>query len=218
MITLEQTRTASEQNSKLYSDMQMIKIYDKLIDSEKGTVKYFPSFFTEDESNILFEELKKLQWEQRAMKMYGKEINLPRLTNFYGEPGTQYIYSGIVNKAIDWNDNVLIQIIKKSIENVCGEIVFTNFLGNYYRNGNDSIGWHSDDEKELKYGMIASLSFGGTRRFDLKDNQTQEITKVNLKHGDLLLMIGDIQKNFKHQVAKTKNADERINLTFRVVK
>ena len=109
--------------------------------------------------------------------------------------------------------------IKAVIEPVC-EVVFNSVLLNLYRDGNDSISWHTDAEKELgKNPLIASVNFGAERKFQIRHNQTQEIIDIHLKHGSLLVMKGELQHFWKHQVPKQKKiTEERINLTFRVIK
>lgn len=180
-------------------------------------VVFYEHFFTKQESDAFFKELKEtILWQQDHIKLYGKTINLPRLTAWYGDKA--YGYSGITMPVHPWTDNLL--SIKSRIENET-KVIFTGVLLNYYRNGQDSVGWHADDEKELGQNpVIASVSFGETRTFQLRHKTRKDIKKLNLylSHGSLLLMKGSTQHFWEHQVPKTsKIIGPRINLTFRVI-
>ena len=113
----------------------------------------------------------------------------------------------------------LLHEIKRKVENI-SEIKFTTVLLNLYRDGNDSNGWHSDDEKELGQDpVIASVSLGAKRRFQLRHKKDKSLrTTIELEHGSLLLMKGPTQHNWQHQLPKSKRIMEpRINLTFRII-
>jgi alkylated DNA repair dioxygenase AlkB len=175
------------------------------------------SVFTQNESKILFNNLiKKITWRQDKIKIFGKLIDQPRLTAFYGDASKPYSYSGIIMNPVDWNDDLL--FIKTRIEPVA-MCQFSSVLLNYYRDGNDSMGWHADDEKELGVNpVIASVSFGETRMFQMKHRVRKDIHKLNipLPSGSLLLMKGITQHNWLHQIPKTsRKLAPRINLTFR---
>lgn len=143
---------------------------------------------------------------------------IPRLTAWYGEKDTTYVYSGIVLEPISWVEPLI--LIKNEIEHF-SPVKFNSVLLNLYRNGNDSVAWHSDDEPELgQKPVIGSVSLGGTRRFMLKskDNNNSESYSIDLTNGSFLLMAGDTQKYWLHQIPKTKKEiAPRINLTFRVI-
>src|SRR5690606_7620397 len=126
-------------------------------------------------------------------------------------------FSGITLQPHPWNE--LLLKIKNKIEPLCG-VSFNSVLLNRYRDGNDSISWHTDAEKELgKNPVIASVNFGEERVFQLKHMETSERIDILLKHGSLLVMMGELQHFWKHQVPKSKKPmKERINLTFRVIK
>ena len=160
-----------------------------------------------------------IAWQQDKMSMYGKEVNLPRLTAWYGENDKNYSFSGITLKPLYWT-GILLQI-KKAIETV-ETTNFNSVLLNLYRNGQDSINWHTDAEKELgKNPIIASVSFGETRKFQLKHRYNKDLDNVNidLLNGSLLIMKGETQHFWLHQIPKTtKVIGERINLTFRTIK
>lgn len=187
-----------------------------LPDSE---IIYFPTFLQKEEADSVFNELvKNTPWQQDEITVYGKKYLQPRLTALYGNEGKPYSYSNIVMQPHAWTS--LLQKIKSKIERV-SDTNFTTVLLNYYRNGNDSNSWHADNEKELgKNPVIASLSFGAERTFQLKHNSDATQKKsIVLEHGSLLLMKGKTQHFWKHQIPKTaKPIGSRINLTFRVIK
>ncbi len=143
---------------------------------------------------------------------------MPRLTAWYGDEGRTYAYSGIVQTPIPWNDTLL--TIKNRIEPLSNTI-FNSVLLNRYRNGNDSVSWHSDDERELgKNPVIASVSFGQTRQFQFKNkHDSSRRMAIDLVDGSFLLMQGPTQHHWLHQIPKSKKEmKERINLTFRVIR
>jgi alkylated DNA repair dioxygenase AlkB len=164
-------------------------------------------------SEIFFRNIK---WKHDAINMYGKKIPLPRLTSWYGDSGKSYSYSGINSNPNEWNKGLL--YIKKEIEKIAN-IEFNSVLLNWYRDGEDYLNWHADDEKELgESPIIASVNFGETRDFLLRNNEkTQKIT-IPLKHGTLLVMRGKLQHYWQHSVPKRKKVhDVRFNLTYRVI-
>lgn len=176
--------------------------------------------FSATECNSLFHNLKtKIEWEQRQIRIFGKLIPQPRLSAFYGDAHQSYIYSGLLWQAKTWNEDLL--KIKLRVEELCKQS-FTSVLLNYYRDGNDSMGWHSDDEKELGSNpIIASISFGETRSFQMRHRFDRNTEKVNipLTNGALLIMEGSTQHFWQHQIPKSKNSlKPRINLTFRQIK
>jgi len=181
-------------------------------------IVYFPNFFDKVEADKIFVDLlENTEWQQDSIKVYGKTHLQPRLTALYGNEGKPYSYSNIKMYPHNWN--LLLQKIKFYIESVANTN-FTTVLLNNYRNGNDSNGWHADDEKELGINpIIASVSFGAERNFQLKHNNDKTLKKnIVLEHGSLLLMKGATQHNWKHQIPKTaKPVGSRINLTFRVI-
>lgn len=192
------------------------KITFDLPDAE---IEYHPSFFSFEKAYELFEKLKtEIPWQQDTITVYGKNHLQPRLTALYGNEGKPYGYSNIVMHPHQWSP--LLMFIKDEVEKECQES-FTSVLLNYYRNGQDSNGWHADNEKELgRNPIIASLSFGAERVFQLKHNSI-ETAKLNitLQNGSLLLMKGTTQHFWKHQIPKTqKEIGGRINLTFRIIK
>lgn len=179
-----------------------------------GEVLFYADFL----GNEYFELLKsEINWKQEGMKMYGKEVLFPRLTAWYAEDGKTYKYSGLVNIPQEFTPNLL--KIKEMVELKTGK-KFNSALLNYYRNGQDSMGWHSDDEPELgKNPVIASVSLGAARKFQFKHKtMPKSLININLSPGSLLIMQGATQHHWLHQVPKIKDAGERINITFRWIK
>jgi alkylated DNA repair dioxygenase AlkB len=185
---------------------------------ENGEFQFYPGFFNKNESDVFLMELKNsVLWKQESMNMYGKKIDFPRLTSWYGENDKPYSFSGITLQPNPWTDDML--KIKEKIERL-STVCFNSVLLNLYRNGNDSISWHTDAEKELGFNpVIASVNFGATRKFQLRHIKTKKKLELELSHGSVLIMQGELQHFWQHQVPKTsKPANERINLTFRVIK
>lgn len=179
---------------------------------------YYPHFFAKKEADAIFEQLKEeTPWQQDNIQVFGKIHPQPRLTALFGNEGKSYSYSNIKMQPHPWN--LLLQKIKSDIESV-SKTNFTTVLLNLYRDGKDSNGWHADNEKELgRNPIIASLSFGAERVFQLKHNSIPGLKQnILLEHGSLLLMKGTTQHFWKHQIPKTsKPIGSRINLTFRII-
>ncbi len=155
-------------------------------------------------------------WKQDTMMTPAGRVPLPRLTAWQGEPDAVYVYSGIRNVPDPWTPAVA--ELKAAAEATCGAR-FNSVLLNRYRGGNDSMGWHADREPELgAQPVIASVSLGVARTFDLKHNRTGVVQSYALKGGSLLVMRGDTQAQWRHRVPKEPRVQgERINLTFRLV-
>lgn len=178
-------------------------------------VWYVPEFFSPEESDrylLMLQET--IAWKQEKIKLFGKEQPMPRLTAWYGDKA--YTYSGLQNQPQPWIP--VLQEIRQQITAATGKD-FNSVLLNLYRSGQDSMGWHADDEPELgKEPSIASVSFGATRRFGFKHryNKALDNKYITLQHGSLLLMQGPTQHYWKHGLPKTTTAGGvRINLTFR---
>ena len=185
-----------------------------------GELIIYKNLFDRAQSDGFFEQLlDDISWRQDQIKMFGKQVNLPRLTAWYGDKGKSYKYSGIKMNPNPWTPTLL--VIKEKVETVA-KLNFNSVLVNLYRNGQDYVSWHSDDEPELGNNpTIASVSFGATRRFILRHKSDRDLDKVEvtLTHGSLILMQGTTQHFWQHQVPKTaKKISPRVNLTFRVVK
>lgn len=182
-----------------------------------SAIEYFPNFFSTEESKIILVELyQELCWRQDQISMFGKNIDIPRLQAWYGEDNLLYTYSKLTLTAKPWTENLL--ALKGRIEEFCGHS-FNAVLANCYRDQNDSVGWHSDDEKELgEKPVIASLSFGSTRTFHLKHKVSGKKFKLPLHSGDLLIMAGATQNHWQHAILKSRvQSPMRINLTYRKI-
>ena len=190
-----------------------------LLNLPDAEIVYYPHFFHQKEADIIFEQLaNEIPWQQDDIRVFGKIHPQPRLTALFGNEGITYSYSNIKMQPHPWNP--LLQKIKSHVESV-SNTNFTTVLLNQYRDGKDSNGWHADDEKELGVNpIIASVSFGAERTFQLKHNSDETQKKnIILEHGSLLIMRGTTQHFWKHQIPKTSKAvGSRINLTFRVIK
>jgi alkylated DNA repair dioxygenase AlkB len=182
-------------------------------------VIYYPQFFNiTDANHYLNKLLKTISWQEDNIRVFGKTYVQPRLTALYANNACSYTYSNITMKPNVFTNELL--EIKKAVEKEVG-IIFTSCLANLYRNGQDSNGWHADNEKELgKRPIIASVTFGAERIFHFKHKKDKRLkAKLTLNHGSLLVMKGDTQNNWLHQLPKTKKKlNERINLTFRIIK
>lgn len=159
-----------------------------------------------------------IAWKQESIRLYGRTVPLPRITAWYGDASSSYTYSGIKLAPEQWNKGLL--YIKREVERVAG-VKFNSVLMNWYRNGEDYLNWHADDEKELgENPVIASANFGAKRDFIIRrtDNSKEKIG-IPLGHGSLLIMSGEMQHHWQHSVPKRKKvSDSRFNLTFRVIK
>lgn len=182
-----------------------------------GIFEYYPNFLSEEKANQIFQQiLTETAWQQDSISLFGKTHLQPRLTALYGNNGKPYSYSNIIMHPNNFSP--LLIHIKEEIETLCNEN-FTTVLLNLYRDGNDSNGWHADNEKELgRNPIIASLSLGEERVFHIKHNTKDEKFKLNLENGSLLLMKEGSQVHYKHQIPKSQTSKKpRINLTFRTI-
>ena len=162
-------------------------------------------------------QFKHIHWKQDFITLYGKRSPLPRLTSWYGDSGIPYTYSGIKSAPNAWNKGLL--SIKQKVEERAGAL-FNSVLLNWYRDGEDKISWHADDEPELGHSpTIASVSFGATRDFLIRNNDDHSLKLTfPLRHGSLLVMGGELQHYWQHSVPPRKNAaGSRFNLTFRQI-
>lgn len=184
-----------------------------------GRLEFYPCAFNHSQASAYYQRLvAEVEWRQDHITLFGQSQPLPRLTAWYGDPERRYTYSGIAMTPTPWTP--LLAEIKDRAESLAG-VPFNSVLLNLYRTGQDGVNWHADDEPELKPGYpIASVSFGGTRRFLLKHKTDPTLAKVELAltSGSVLLMLGSLQEHWLHQVPKTKKVvDPRINLTFRFI-
>jgi alkylated DNA repair dioxygenase AlkB len=189
-----------------------------LLPPGKSSAIYLPSFLDDDEATIIFEKLNsETQWLQPDIKMFGKKSKLPREVSWVADAENTYRYSGITSTPQPWTQ--LLEQLRLRISEAAGT-AFNSVLLNRYRDGNDTVAWHSDDEPELGFmPTIASLSLGADRRFQLRSKETRETIEKRLAHGSLLIMSGDCQKDWIHQIPRERRVlSPRINLTFRQVR
>ncbi len=201
--------------------MSQVDLFDRdtrnVIALDGGELLLIRQAFPSEVARRLFLELREqTQWSQDEIVMGGRRVLIPRLQAWYGDAG--YCYSGLKMTPLAWTA-VLLEL-KHTVE-VLAEARFNSVLLNLYRDGNDSVGWHSDDEVELGGApIIASVSLGASRNFSLRQKKPGAgRLKLRLNSGDLLLMSGQLQHNWQHQLPKTQlPVGERINLTFRLIK
>lgn len=186
------------------------------IELPDASLELEPHFIPEEQADGLYSVLlEKIPWRQDKIRIFGKTYPQPRLTALYGNNGNSYSYSGITMEPEPFIPEL--DTLKRMVETRTGHS-FSTCLVNLYRDGNDSNGWHADDEKELGTNpVIASVSLGATRAFHLKHrNQKSLRYRIPLEHGSLLVMGGAMQHHWLHQIPKTRRAvNPRINLTFR---
>ncbi|RAJ05602.1 alpha-ketoglutarate-dependent dioxygenase AlkB family protein [Arenibacter echinorum] len=192
------------------------KIELQLPDSD---IIYYPNFLSAAEAHHYFKVFKETTpWQQDDITIFGKTHPQPRLTALFGENSKPYSYSNITMHPHEFTTELL--ELRNKLQREIG-IHFTSCLLNLYRDGKDSNGWHADDEKALgKNPAIASISLGQERYFHLKHKLKKDLKqKLLLEHGSLLLMKGETQHCWYHQIPKTaRPIQERINITFRVIK
>lgn len=183
-----------------------------------ATLWFSPDWLPAAEADLLFaRSLAEIPWETHRIRLFGREVDSPRLSCWMGDADAVYRYSGTRFVPYPWHP--LLRQVKQRLEQEFSA-AFNSVLANRYRSGRDAMGWHSDDEAELgATPVIASLSLGATRRFLLKHRRDPERKlELPLPHGSLLLMSGQTQRNYRHALPRTaKPVGERINLTFRQV-
>lgn len=174
-----------------------------------------PGFLGESQARELFSCFREqVQWRQEHAKLFGERIRLPRLTAWYADSGRSYLYSGIHNVPEPWT--VELAELRDAVA-TAANARFNSVLLNLYRDGEDSVGWHSDDEAQLgRRPTIASVSLGETRKFRLRHKATKETRSIELSSGSLLVMRDLSQQEWQHCIPKSKKElGARINLTFR---
>ena len=188
------------------------------IDLPGAELLFWPQFYSQLGAEQWYAKLiEKVQWKEKIIQMYGRDVLVPRLSSWYADKEKNYTYSGALHTPLNWISELL--VLKQDVEKRT-QASFNSVLCNLYRNNQDSVAWHSDDEPELgNQPIIASLSFGETRVFQFrrKDDHKKKFA-LELPSGSCLLMRGDTQKLWQHQIAKTtQSLKPRINLTFRLV-
>lgn len=185
----------------------------------ESLLEYRPGLFGSEESDrMLAYFIANVPWQQRLVKMYDRKVLTPRLTAWYGDPEA-FDYTALGKSLpVSWTPELL--MIKAKVEQLSGA-GFNSVLLNYYRDGNDSVAWHSDKEQVLgKRPVIASVSFGQVRSFDIRNKREHaEHYSIRLEHGSYMLMRGDMQEHWEHRIAKSnRQMKARVNLTFRLIK
>jgi alkylated DNA repair dioxygenase AlkB len=182
-----------------------------------GTAHYYGKILPYEEANRYFDLLlQNIQWKNDEANILGKHIVTKRKVAWYGNSDYSYAYSNTTKQALAWTREL--SVLKRLVEEITGES-FNSCLLNLYHNGNEGLGWHSDDEKSIgKYTPVASLSFGAERKFSFKHKQTKQTVSLVLGHGSLLVMKGATQTNWLHSLPKSNRITQaRINLTFRMM-
>ncbi len=183
---------------------------------KQGLLYWQNDFLPHIEADELLQRLiSHVPWRQESIYLFGKWIPQPRLQAWYGD--MDYTYSGLHQSARPLLPELAV------LRERCAQIAeqsFNSVLLNYYRHGQDSMGWHQDNEPELGTNpVIASVSLGESRRFVLKNLHCKSKIEFNLTHGSILIMAGDLQHHWQHCVPKTRTTKEaRLNLTFRLIK
>ena len=185
-----------------------------------GEVAYEPCFLDPPEADALFAALQSLpDWHQEELEIFGRKVHTPRLVAWYGDPGVRYRYSGVDHEALPWPSSLA--ALRERLRASLG-VAFNGVLANRYRDGRDSMGWHSDDERELgPRPVIAAVSLGAQRRFLMRHRTRKELATLDLplEHGSLLVMRGETQRHWRHAIPKTaRPVGERVSLTFRLVR
>lgn len=180
-------------------------------------IKYMENWLMPDEAKSLFHELiHEVNWQSEEIMMFGKKIIVPRKVAWFGEKDALYRYSGVVHHPLPWRSS-----LKHLQERLAQEhnIQTNSVLCNLYRDGQDYMGWHQDNEKELgKNPVIASISLGTSRKFIFRKKETNEKHSIILDSGSLLIMKDACQEEWQHSLPKMTFIDEhRINLTFRKI-
>ena len=179
---------------------------------------YVPGFLRRpDADGLLDDVVGAADWQQERFVMFGRETTAPRLTAWYGEPGTKYRYSGVVRPAQPW-----LPPIRRLAERVAAEVAwrFNYVLVNRYRNGSDMLGWHADDEPDLgAMPVLAAVSIGAERTFRIRPRGGGPSVGHVLGHGSLLVMWGYSQRDYKHCLPRTRRrVGERLSFTFRLTR
>lgn len=178
-------------------------------------VRYYPNFLPQVLADSLFSDMQQqLDWQAGYIQIFGKRQLVPRLQVWYDTPDAAYRYSGVGLTPRPLPP--LLDNLRQRCEQQC-HTPFNSVLANLYRDGQDSMGWHADNEPELgAQPVIASLTFGEERVFKLRHQHSKQRVDLPLAHGSLLVMAGDTQRYWQHSISKSRQPmAARINLTFR---
>jgi alkylated DNA repair dioxygenase AlkB len=180
-------------------------------------VRYFADAFAREADALRDALLAEIPWERHRIRLFGREVDSPRLSCWIGDTGTEYTYSRMRFEPRAWTPSLA--AIRDALATRFS-LRFNSVLANLYRNGQDSMGWHSDDEPELgREPVIASLSLGAPRKFRFRSRETRKVAgSIELAHGSLLVMAGATQRLYQHDLPRNARLDDaRINLTFREI-
>jgi len=177
----------------------------------------YASGFIKDAEGFQGYLMQSVPWQQDQVRMYGKLITTRRKVAWFGDEGAVYKYAGIARAPLSWLPEL--NELRNKVGATCGT-AFNSCLANLYHSGSEGMGWHRDNEPDLvKHGVIASLSLGAARRFDFRHRKTRTKISVMLEPGSLLVMAGEVQDHWEHQLPVAKKVLEpRINLTFRTIR
>ena len=201
--------------------MEQLNFYNNITENgglPPDILDYKQHVFNTTESRHLLDKLiADIPWQQKSVLMYGKTVVTPRLTAWFGNPDVDYSISGNQKPPFPWTKELL--MVKDKVETLSG-YVFNSVLLNYYRDANDSVGWHSDnDGSPGKNKIVASVSFGQERKFEIRKNKNHDQKfSILLEDGSYLLMKGNFQDEWQHRIPKSsKVLRPRVNLTFRIL-
>lgn len=182
-----------------------------------GRAEYLPGLLSEQYSANLMNQLQtSLLWESDQLIMFGKKVTTRRKVAWVGDPSCSYTYSGVKKSPQAWTSELL--SIKAQVEELA-QSEFNSCLLNFYHDGDDGMGWHSDHEKELDANSpIVSLSLGARRKFAFRHKEDKTTIPLYLENGSALIMRSPTQEFWQHALLKTKTVSlPRINLTFRKI-
>ncbi|WP_019341143.1 alpha-ketoglutarate-dependent dioxygenase AlkB family protein [Stutzerimonas stutzeri] len=194
------------------------EVIEEVIELPDADLRYFPQWVDAGLADQWLSQLSaQTPWSQPQIRLYGRNIAVPRRVAWYGDADALYRYSGLTHEPLPWTP--LLANIRQRVQQQVGQPV-NGVLLNLYRDGRDAMGWHSDDEPELgQQPLVVSLSLGATRRFDFRRKGTSRTAhSISLEHGSLLVMSGLTQHYWQHQIARTRKVRApRLNLTFRQI-
>lgn len=188
------------------------------VDLPDAELRYLPQWAAPGIADRWLRELsQQIPWSQPQITIYGRSVAVPRLVAWYGDAEARYRYSGLLNEPLPWTP--LLADIRRQVQQEVRHTL-NGVLLNFYRDGQDAMGWHSDDERELgRLPLVVSLNLGAARRFDFRRKGGSRIEhSILLEHGSLLVMSGPTQHYWQHQIARSRKVSEpRLNLTFRQI-
>lgn len=180
-------------------------------------VRYTDGWLGHHEADALLQALiDDVPWGVHRIRLFGREVDSPRLSCWIGDPGATYTYSRTRFEPHPWTP--ALAAVRDRLAADLG-VRFNSVLANRYRSGHDAMGWHSDDEPELGPApVIASVSVGAPRTFAFRARADGRRVDLVLGHGSLLVMAGQTQRAWRHALPRTRRVPgERVNLTFRVI-